>query len=185
MIIPDKNEMEKIMTRKIIIMLAALFTAGLLSLEAGTEKNSDLIERIRLSGKDLPSGFIFGKVPGFARKVLKNNPWMMDKPAIKKLTARIYPGGDYNRILRMHMTIMSKKEKPYGDDIVCYIILYRDSHAAQEEIKKFTSFADFNKDRVILLVKDKMAVYLHVDDTENFHYIKNMADNMREKMLNI
>jgi hypothetical protein len=62
---------------------------------------------------------------------------MMDRPAIKKLTARIYPGGDYNRIRGMHMTIMSRKKNPYGDDIVCYIILYKDASSAKEELKKY------------------------------------------------
>ncbi len=173
------------MSRKIILITALVFTMGFISLDAGTGKSSDLVNRIRLSGKDLPSGFMFGKVPGFARRVLKNNPWMMDRHAIKKLTARIYPGGDYNRVQGMHMTIMSKKNTPYGDDIVCYIIIYKDSSSAQEEIKKISSFAEYNKDRVIVLVKNKLAVYLHVDDIKDFHYIENMAANMRQKMMNI
>jgi hypothetical protein len=173
------------MIKKITLITAAVLTIGIITLEAGAEKSSNPINRIKLSGNDLPSGFMFGKVPGFARRVLKNNPWMMDRGAIKKLTPRIYPGGDYNRIKGMHMTIMSKKKNPYGDDIVCYIILYRDSSSAQEELKKISSFAQYNKDRVIVLSKGKLAVYLHVDDTENFHHIENMAEQMRQKMLSI
>ena len=97
--------------------------------------NNDSLSKISLSEKEIPEGFFFGKIPPFAKKVLKNNPWTLDKPAIRKLTDRIYPGGNYNNITAIHMTIMAKKKTPYGDDIVCYLILFKEGKSATDEIE--------------------------------------------------
>ena len=72
-----------------------------------------IIDKIKITNNDIPEGFVFGKVPKFARKVLKNNPWMLDKSAVRKLTNRIYPGGNYATISKIHMTIIAKEKKPY------------------------------------------------------------------------
>ena len=89
-------------------------------------RSADGKNKIKLLKSDIPDGFIYGSVPEFAKKVLKNNPWEMDKNAIRKLADMIYPGGDYSRISGIHVSILAKQERPYGDDIVCYIIYYKD-----------------------------------------------------------
>ena len=143
------------------------------------------IETIKLTKKDVPSGFIFGKVPKFARRVLKNNPWMLDKSAIKKLTRRIYPGGNYTKISKIHMTIMANRKNPYGDDIVCYVILFRNSRVARKEINKIKSYANYNKDRVIIIVKKNMVIYLHIDSNDHYNQLEDLAKNMKERLKRI
>jgi hypothetical protein len=116
------------------------------------------------------------------KKTLKDNPWMMDKAAIKRLAGKLYPGGDFSKIANMHVSIMAKKAKPFGDDIVCYLILYRDAKSAREEIKKASEFSGYNSDRCILLIKENLAVLLFVDDINNFHFIRDMAVILEERM---
>lgn len=139
-------------------------------------------DKIRITVGDLPEGFIYGKVPAFARKVLKDNPWKFDKNAIRKLAGQIYPGGDHTRIAEIHVTIMTGKETPFGDDMVCYIIQYKDARSARLEIKKIMEFAGFNKDRVILMVREEMVVYMHADDVKNFPLLKKIAKIIEERL---
>lgn len=149
------------------------------------EGELDIIDKIKLLKNDIPKGFIFGKIPDYAKKVFKRNPWVMDRNAIKKLATEIYPGGDYSKISEIHVTIITKKVAPYGDDIVCYIIIYKDSASANAEIKKITKFAEYNKDRVLLNTKNNLAVYLHVDDVNNFHLIQEINQKIKERLKNI
>ncbi len=162
------------------VIISLILAISISSAEAMYKSN--IISKVIISQKDIPSGFSFGKIPGFAKKVLKNNPWMLDRSAIRKLAGRIYPGGDYNKISNIHMTVMANKRNLYGDDIVCYVILFKDNIAAKDEIKKISDFAGYNKDRVILLKKNNMVIYFHVDDTENFHLIRKLAENINIKI---
>ncbi len=148
----------------------------------GTQLRPDAIDAVKPHISDLPDGFTYGKVPTVYKKTLKDNPWMMDKAAIRRLADKIYPGGDFNRIMNMHMSIMAKKDRPFGDDIVCYVILYRDAKSAREEIKKASEFTGNNSDRCILLIKENLAVLLFVDDVNNFHFIRDMAVILEERM---
>ncbi|MDY6933218.1 MAG: hypothetical protein SVZ03_03230 [Spirochaetota bacterium] len=143
---------------------------------------NDIIDKIKPTESDIPNGFMYGIIPDYARKILKENPWAMDKNAIKKLTDKIYPQGDYKKISKIHMTIMAKKETPHGDDIVCYIIQFRDRASAKVEIEKLAEFVEFNKDRSIVVTKENMVVYLHVDDVENFHIIRKMSKKIEKNL---
>jgi len=165
------------------IVIIALFFAVLIPALAGSSPfTSEAIQKVVLSDKEVPDGFIFGKIPPFAQKVLKGNPWMMDEKAIKKLADRIYPGGDARKISKMHVTIMANSNKPYGDDIVCYVILFRDLASAKEELEKMNKFAGYNRDRVILLTKENLAVFMFVDSIDNYHYLKMISDSMQERL---
>ncbi|MCP4761360.1 MAG: hypothetical protein GY870_06235 [archaeon] len=171
---------------KKMIPLALIIALILLAQFSGLASNgSNVINKIKLIKSDIPDGFIYGKIPKFAKKVLKENPWEMDKDAIKKLAEKVYPGGDYSKISGMYVGILAKKDTPFGDDIVCYIILYRDSASAKGEIKKIREFAGFNGDRVIVETKNNLAVYLHVDDTKYFHLIEKINTKIKERLLNI
>jgi len=170
------------MKKNIIPVMTCLLLFSLFMASGRAVSKHDMIEKVRVSDKDVPEGFIYGKIPGFARNVLKDNPWSLDKPAIKKMANRIYPDGDYTNISEIHMTIMAKKNNPFRDDIVCYVILYKNENALKKEMKKFTSFAENNRDRVILLSRDNLAVYFSVDDTDNFEYIKTISSSVKARL---
>ncbi len=172
------------MNRNIFLTILILFAA----LKFGTAipagrmyKNSD-IDKIKLQNTEIPKGFMYGKIPPFAKKVLLSNPWKFNRIAINKLTKRIYPGGSAYSIDKIHMSIITKKDAPFGDDIVCYIIIYRDMSAAKKETTKLKKFIKYNKDRTILLHKKNMNIFLHVDNVENFNYIQKMANQLKLRM---
>lgn len=160
----------------IIVLILSLPLNGL------SEYGVDIVEKVRLMEQDIPEGYTFGKIPAFARKVLKNNPWMMDSKAIQRLTKMIYPDGNYAMIKSIHVTILADKKTPFGDDIVCYIILYHNSHTAKDEIKKIVRYVDFNSDRAVLIMKMNLVVFFHVDDVKDFHYIKSYAQKIENTL---
>lgn len=169
--------------KKAIFCLSVLLTLVIVTASSGSSQlRPDAIDNIRLTDKDIPDGFIYGTVPPPYKKTLKNNPWTMDRDAIKRLADKIYPGGDYNRIESIHVSIIANRNTPYGDDIVCYVILYRNMKAAQEEMRKITEFTGYNSDRSLLLTRDNLAVVFFVDDIDNFHYIQEMARNVSERI---
>jgi hypothetical protein len=170
------------MKRGIIAAGILVFLVTLTVSKGNTRLKSDVIDTIRITDSDIPAGFTYGTVPDVYKKTLKNNPWMMDRDAIMRLADKIYPGGDYNHIESIYVTILAAKQRPYGDDIVCYLMLFRDDKAAQEEIRKVTSFSGFNSDRSIVLTKDNLAVFLFVDDINNYHYIRDMAASIEGRM---
>ena len=172
--------------RKIIISLTltAILT-GIFQVFAGATNGNDLFDKIKLLNTDIPEGFIYGTVPKYARDLIKDNPWELDQASIKKLADQIYPGGDYSKISSIHVSILTKKKTPLSDDIVCYLILFKDANAAKDEIKKITEFAGFNQDRVIVETKKNLAVYLHVDDIRDYPLIRAISEKIRERLKGI
>ncbi len=170
---------------------AILSTCILLSLILITESKGssqlklDVIDMIKITNSDIPEGFMYGTIPGPYRSTLKDNPWMMDRAAIKRLADKIYPGGDYSKIAGIYVSIITNKKTPLGDDIVCYMILYNTMKDAQGEIRKMTEFAGYNNDRALVFTKDNLGVILFVDDIENFHYIQNLAKMIEERLKNL
>ncbi len=163
----------------IVVLILAVPLSGL------SEYGVDVFEKVRLMEQDIPEGYIFGKIPPFARKVLKGNPWMMDSQAIQRLTKMIYPDGNYAMIKSIHVTILADKKTPFGDDIVCYIILYHNSHTAKDEIKKIAQYVDFNSDRAVLIMKMNLVVFFHVDAVKDFHHIKGYAQKIESVLKNL
>jgi len=168
--------MKKLITITAICLVTATAIASIARYRA------EVFSKIKLTSSDIPQGFIIGKIPPAVKKVLKANPWQMDRAAIKRLSRHIYPGGNYNKITGIHMTIMANARHPYGDDIVCYAILYRDEPSALGEIKKLKDFVGYNNDRAILIEKENLAVYLHVDSTSDYHHIQAMAEVIRKRI---
>jgi len=169
-------------TLSICILLSfILFTES----KGSSQLKINSIDAVKLTGADIPEGFIYGTVPAPYRSTLKDNPWLMDRAAIKRLADKIYPGGDFNRIAGIHVSIIASKKTPLGDDIVCYVILYNSMKDAQQEMKKMTEFVGYNGDRALLLTKDNMAIVFFVDDIENFHYIQELAKTVGERMKNM
>jgi len=144
--------------------------------------SSTVIDKIRPTSGEIPAGYMFGQVPGFAQSLLKSNPWNLDQTAIKKMTSRIYPGGEYSKISDLHMTIITNKRNPYGDDIVCYIFIFKNEKAAAEEIYKLNEFVSYNSDRAIIIEKKNLAVFMHVDSIKDFDHIKNLSENIKKKL---
>ena len=169
--------------KKYLIAMSAFAFVALIFTSAGHSEYSDaVIEKLKINSTEIPDGFVYGQVPDFAKKVLKENPWLMDRDAIKHLTGRIYPGGDSNQVNKIHMTILADKEHPFGDDIVCYIILYNDARTAKDEIVKVNEYVGFNSDRSIALVRDNMVIYLCVDDVNHYHYIREFANMLEHRL---
>jgi hypothetical protein len=125
---------------------------------------------------------MYGQIPGFAQSLLKSNPWTLDQAAIKKLTHRIYPGGEYSKVSDLHMTIIANKKNPYGDDIVCYIFIYKNEKSAREEMAKLNEFVRYNSDRGIVVEKNNLAVFLFVDRVKDFDYIKTMSETIKKRL---
>ena len=147
-----------------------------------SQLSPEAIDRVRPTEGDIPEGYMYGKIPGPYQKTLKDNPWMMDRAAIKRLADKVYPGGDHNRIVAMHVSIIADKMKPFNDDIVCYVILYQNEKAAREEMKKFSEFAGYHTDRAMLLSRDNLAVFIFVDDAANYHHVREMARVIDERL---
>lgn len=166
---------------KRLSLFIALFIVALCILPSASSMSYDngVFSQLKPTEGDIPPGFVFGRVPPFAQRVLKENPWQLDQDAIRKLADRIYPDGDANSIQDIHMTIMSSSERPYGDDIVCYIILFKNGKQAKTEMEKLSAYSGFNTDRTILLSRDNLAVFLLVDDVDHFHLIRQMADGIQ------
>ena len=173
--------MEKSNILYLIILSAILFTG----FTENAVNGAAVADKIRLVKSDIPAGFIYGTVPQYAKKVLKDNPWEMDRNAIRKLADKIYPGGDYSKISGIHVSILAKKNKPYGDDIVCYVIYYRDTLSAKAEIQKIKEFAGYNQDRVIVHSKDNCVIYLHVDDIKDFPLILQIGEKIQARTKSI
>lgn len=168
--------------KKIILSVFIFISIIVTASQGSTQFRSESIDAVKLTGGDIPEGFVYGKIPAPYKATLKDNPWMMDKAAIRRLADKIYPGGDSNSIAGMHVSIIADRKTPYGDDIVCYVILYTGMKAAQKEIKKATDFIAYNNDRAILLTRDNLAVIFFVDDINNFHYIQDLARTMEERL---
>ena len=160
-----------------IVIITVLLIANTTSMYSST-----VIAKIRLTIEDIPEGFMFGQVPEFAKGLLKNNPWDLDQAAIKKLTSRIYPGGEHSKVSDMHMTIIANKKNPFGDDIGCYIIIYKNAKSAKEELVKLNEFVKYNNDRSIILQKNNLAVYLYVDDVKNYEHIEKLSEIIKKKL---
>jgi hypothetical protein len=160
----------------IVILLSSAIPAG--SVE------SNLIDKLKITDSDIPDGFVYGMIPNFAKKTLLANPWLMDKAAITRLTKNIYPKGDATAIKNMHMSILAKKERPYNDDIVCYIIVYKDARIGKKEMEKLSDFSKINSDRTIVLQRGTTAIFLIVDDVRNYKYISVLKEKMEERFDN-
>jgi hypothetical protein len=144
--------------------------------------NTSVIDKIKILPEDIPEGFRYGLIPDFAKSVLLNNPWSMNKAAINKLAKSIYPGGDPSAIKNMHMSIIAKNDKPYNDDIVCYIIEYKDAVSGLKEMTKLTEFSRFNQDRTIVVQKGTVAIFFLVDDIQNYRHIQRLKNILEQRL---
>ncbi|MBN2436730.1 MAG: hypothetical protein JXK07_15830 [Spirochaetes bacterium] len=172
--------MSKKVFMSIVILLCVISVS--FSIPASGMFGEDVIEKIRPAETDLPDGFVYGTVPEGAKSIFKANPWKMDQSAITRLTKEIYPDGNYQSVKAIHMSIITRKDRPFGDDLVCYIFVFKNNDAANREIKKLEQYALFNKDRQILHTKKNLAVVLMIDDVDDYSYIHEMSNVIKQKL---
>ena len=73
------------MKKGIIIMIVVLCAAVFGFSQGKANSTNDIFDKIKPAVTDIPEGFVFGVIPKYARKIIKMNPWEMDRNAIKKL----------------------------------------------------------------------------------------------------
>ncbi len=170
--------MKKFLGYSILVVLSIVVVFSSVNASNGR----DYFTVLKPSKADLPEGFVFGKIPRFAKKTFKNNPWTMDSASVRKLTSRIYPGGDSNAVLRMHMSIMARQKKPYGDDIVCYVIQYKSQYSKNLEHTKILNHVNHNQDRALMIEKDNIIVYMHSDSIQHFGRLQILAEKIKDRL---
>jgi len=146
------------------------------------EFNRSVVEQIRLTEQDIPTGFVLGKIPQFASAVFRNNPGYLDQGGIRRIAKNLYPNGSPAGISVIHSTIMAKSATPFGDDIVCYIIVYSSAREAQKEIKKLTDYTSFNSQRALLTAKDNLAIFIHADDQASMPILMQLKRTIEERL---
>lgn len=170
---------KKMMLAIITVLFMGSFASALVPDSSYAET---AIERIKITDSDVPEGFTYGQIPPFAKTVLLNNPWEMNRAAINKLTKNIYPNGDASAVKKMHLSILAKNNHPYGYDIVCYIIIFNAGNSARKEIEKLSEYNRNNSDRTILVAHGNLAVFLIANDVNNYKYIDSMKIKMEQRI---
>jgi len=170
--------MKKSSLKSIFLLVITAFLIG----NTTSMYSSSVIEKIKLTADDIPAGYMFGQVPKFALGILKDNPWKFDQDAIKRFTNRIYPGADPRNVSDIHMTLITNKDNPFGDDIGCYIIIYKNAKAAKDEFTKLNEFIRYNSDRGIVIEKNNLAVYMYVNEIKNYDHMQRLSEIIKKKL---
>ncbi len=170
------------MKRSSIFFSIVIIITGITVCFASVSFSDDIVEQVKINSSDIPSGFTLGKIPEFASKVFTGNPCYVDDRGKKIIADKIYPGGRAGNITTMHVTILASSRTPYGDDIVCYILVFKNQSAAKQEIKKLKEYSGYNGDRSLLIVKDTMAVFIHADDTENYPHVESIGSAIQSRL---
>lgn len=171
------------MNKKIIMTVLFLFC--FISVSYGVpaaQASSNSLEQLQIEESDIPEGFMYGKIPDFFKDTLKNNPWVLDQKAIVKFTSNIYPNGNPESIKSMYISIITRKEVPYGDDIIYYVLEYKNTTYAKTEIAKLNQYVSYNRDRGLVLSKGNVAVFMVVDDAADFQYLDQLKANIQTKL---
>ena len=161
----------------VFMVLAFGFGRGMLYSDDNT-----LFSKLTISAEDIPQGFVFGKVPNFAKNVFPNNPCIVNSEGIRFLVPKLYPEGNATNIKSMYVAIMTTEDRPYGDDLVYYLLIFKDSKSATAEIKKLNEYYQWNKDRIVLISKDTIALLLFTDDIANYKYIEQLAQKLQVRL---
>ncbi|MFA5519314.1 MAG: hypothetical protein WDA74_08675 [Spirochaetota bacterium] len=166
---------------KILFISSILSLFFLLNISSAMYNNS-VLDTIKPNEADIPEGYCYGIVPDFAKNMLKENPWNLDSNALNRFVHRVYPDADKNKMSAVHMTIIANKKNPYNDDIVCYIFIYKDKTSAEKEIEKLKNFVGYNNDRGIVLNRDNLAVYLLIDNTNEYRHIESISRSIQKRI---
>ncbi len=165
----------------LVIYVSVVMALGMAMGMVYSDDNS-LFLKLAIAPEDVPQGFIFGKVPNFAKKVFNGNPCIVNSDGIRFLASKLYPDGNAANIKSMYIAIMATESRPYGDDLVYYLLLFKDSKVASVEIKKLQDYYQFNKDRIVLITKDNIALLLFADNVDNYKYIAELGHKLKGRL---
>ncbi|MCX8124171.1 MAG: hypothetical protein N3F66_08410 [Spirochaetes bacterium] len=165
----------------LIVYVSVIMALGIAMGMVYSEDKS-LFARLAIAPEDVPQGFVFGKIPNFAKKVFTGNPCVVNPDGIRFLASKLYPDGNSANIKSMYVAIMAAEARPYGDDLVYYVLVFKDSKAATVEIKKLQDYYQFNKDRIVLITKDTIALLLFADDVDNYKYIAQLGEKLQARL---
>jgi hypothetical protein len=62
------------------------------------------------------------------------------------------------------------------------MLVFRDSTSARREIAKLNEYAGYNRDRALVISRDNLAVFMHVDSVENFHYLTALSGIIQARL---
>lgn len=144
--------------------------------------DNSLFSSLAIAPEDVPQGFIFGQIPNFAKKVFSGNPCVVNPDGIRFLASKLYPDGNAANIKGMYVAIITTETRPYRDDIVYYLLVFKDSKSALVEIKKLQDYYQYNKDRIVLITKDTIALLLFADNVDNYKYIAELGQKLQERL---
>ncbi len=165
----------------LVIYVSVIMTLGIALGMVYSDDNS-LFTRLAIAPEDVPQGFVFGKIPNFAKKIFSSNPCIVNQEGIRFLASKLYPDGNAANIKGMYVAIMATEAKPYGDDLMYYVLIFKDSKAASVEIKKLEEFYQYNKDRLLLITKDTIALLLFADDVDNYKYVAALGEKLQARL---
>ena len=166
----------------IILSLILFMTIEIVSIGMVYPDDTTTFNTLRISAEDIPAGFVFGKIPQFAKKIFPENPCIVTTEGIQFLANKLYPDGNPYNIKNMYVAIMSESTKPFGDDLVCYVLMFKDQPSASTEIKKIQEFHQYNKDRIVLIIKRQIAIMLFADDINNYKYVAELGNKLSSKL---
>ncbi len=171
----------KMKNGSIVIYVSVILTLGI-AMGMVYSDDTSLFKILAIAPEDVPQGFVFGTIPNFAKKVFTANPCVVSPDGIRFLASRLYPEGNANNIKSIYVAIMATEARPYGDDLVYYLLVFKDSKSASVEIKKLQDYYQYNKDRIVLITKDTIALLLFADDVDNYKYIAELGRKLQERL---
>lgn len=169
-------------TIRVCVIIACIVSMGISAGALKGQTDEGLFSSLAISHHDVPQGFVFGEIPRFAQKVFPKNPCVVNGEGIRFLSDKVYPEGSAGNIKSIYAAIMAEESRPYGDDLVCYVIMFKDNRSADAEIKKIQDFFQYNKDRIVFFHKDTVAVLLFADNINNYKYIAELGEKLRARL---
>jgi len=61
-------------------------------------------------------------------------------------------------------------------------LMFKDQPSASTEIKKIQEFYQYNKDRIVLIIKGQIAIMLFADDINNYKYVAELGNKLSSKL---
>ncbi len=175
-----KQKKRIILTMFIFVFLFGYFENAISKTTAKKPKNK--IQSLILQSKDLPEGMVLGKIPKSARKLIKRNPWILDRASIKKFSRAIYSGANYYAISRMAMVILTSEQRPYDDDVVYYVFEYKTESIAKRESQKIADVKKYNPRRAEFLHSERFVILVFCDNEELFPQLQEVTRMLKQKL---
>ncbi len=135
-----------------------------------------------LKTEEIPAGMQFGRIPPQMKRLIKENPWVVDRGSIPALSKAIYENPAHWTIRKMVMVILATRINPYQDDIVYYGFVYRDKQTAEREYQKLARVQQLNASRSLLLRGEKSVILLFSDREDLFPQLMALRNTLQAKL---